>query len=31
MLLWLQQHAEHELGCMDHVPSERPMPQALGA
>jgi putative transposase len=31
MLLWLQQLAESELGCMDHVPSERPMPQALGA
>jgi hypothetical protein len=31
MLLWLQQQAEAELGCMDHVPSERPMPQPLGA
>jgi putative transposase len=31
MLLWLQQLAEAELGCMEHVPSERPMPQPLGA
>ena len=31
MLLWLQQQAESELGCMDHVPSERPLPQGLGA
>jgi putative transposase len=31
MLLWLQQQAEAELGCLDHLPSERPMPQALDA
>lgn len=31
MLLWLQQLAESELGCLEHVPSERPMPQGLGA
>ena len=31
MPLWLQQLAECELGCRDHVPSERPFPQGLGA
>jgi hypothetical protein len=29
LLLWLQHQAEDELGCMDQVPSERPMPQAV--
>jgi putative transposase len=31
MLLWLQQQAESDLGCLDHIPSELPMPQGLGA
>ncbi len=29
MLLWLQHQAEDAFGRMDHVPSERPMPQHL--
>jgi hypothetical protein len=29
LLLWLQHQAEDELGRMDQIPSERPMPQAL--
>jgi hypothetical protein len=31
MLLWLQQQAESDLGCREDIPSERPMPQGLGA
>jgi putative transposase len=31
MLLWLQHQAEEELGLRDEVPSERPIPQRIGA
>jgi hypothetical protein len=31
MLLWLQHQAEEELGRREEVPSERPMPQRIGA
>lgn len=31
LLLWLQHQAEDELGRMDQVPSERPMPQAVAS
>jgi hypothetical protein len=31
MLLWLQHQAEEELGRMDEIPSERPMPQAVAS
>src|SRR5271154_315956 len=31
MLLWLQHQAEDELGRMDQIPSERPMPQAVAS
>jgi hypothetical protein len=31
MLQWLQHQAEEELGRRDEVPSERPMPQRVGA
>src|SRR5215218_8733908 len=31
MLQWLQHQAEEELGRRDEVPSERPMPQRIGA
>src|SRR5436305_12702198 len=31
MLLWLQHQAEEELGRMDQIPSDRPIPQRIGA
>jgi Transposase DDE domain len=31
LLLWLQHQAEDELGRMDQVPSERPMPQTVAS